>query len=407
MNSLELWKERFSLFATELQKYMRYIFNGHLLFVLVIGIGGLAYYYSEWVKTLDESFPAAIILALIIALPLTKSPVYSLLKEPDMFFLLPVEKKMDPYFRKAIRISFAFQGYILLMLLAAGMPLYAAVEKGTFNNFIVILLFILAAKYMNLIAKWNVDRFQEASARLADRCVRFCLNFVLLYFLFSNGHLAFAAVVLLILAMLSFYYKKAAADKLLKWEYVIEAENKRMHSFYRFANMFTDVPKLKEKISRRKWLDPILALVPYSQSNTYRFLYIRTFLRSGDYLGLFIRLTVIGAIVIVSLDTLIPQMIGAGLFVYMTGFQLIIIRKHHESLIWHDLYPVAKERKNKDVQFLLLSFLAVQIAVFALLSLLSNGFTAAVMVLITCLAVLALLNSYYKKVTKSDEDKWD
>ena len=407
MNSLELWKERFALFVTELQKYLRYIFNGHLLFVLIIGIGGLAYYYSEWVKTLDESFPAAIILALIIAFPLTKSPVYSLLKEPDMFFLLPVEKKMEPYFRKAIRTSFVFQGYILLMLLAAGMPLYAAVEKGAFSDFIIIFLFILAAKYLNLTAKWNVDRFQEPSARLTDRFVRLCLNFVLLYFLFSNGQLLFAAVVLLILAALTFYYKKAAAEKLLKWEYVIETENKRMHSFYRFANMFTDVPKLKERISRRKWLDPILSLVPYSHSNTYRFLFIRTFLRSGDYLGLFIRLTVIGAVVIVSLDTLIPQMIGAGLFVYMTGFQLIMIRKHHESLIWHDLYPVAKERKNKDVQFLLLVILGLQVAVFSLLSLLTNGFTAFMMVLLTCLAVLSLLNSYYKKVTKSDEDKWD
>ena len=43
----------------------------------------------------------------------------------------------------------------------------------------------------------------------------------------------------------------------LKWDLLIAQEEKRMASFYRLANLFTDVPKLKDTVKRRKWLDII------------------------------------------------------------------------------------------------------------------------------------------------------
>lgn len=38
-DSKVLWKERFSAYTTEVMRYLRYMFNDHLLFVLVIGLG--------------------------------------------------------------------------------------------------------------------------------------------------------------------------------------------------------------------------------------------------------------------------------------------------------------------------------------------------------------------------------
>ncbi len=66
----ELWKERVQAYITELQKYMKYMFNDHLLFVLIFGGGAALYYYSQWVKTLPTSFPAAIIMAILFAIVL-------------------------------------------------------------------------------------------------------------------------------------------------------------------------------------------------------------------------------------------------------------------------------------------------------------------------------------------------
>lgn len=407
MNSNELWSSRFSLYVQELQKYLRYIFNGHLLFVLLIGLGGLAYYYSEWVKTLDSSFPAAIILAVVLAIPLTNSSIYTLLKEPDMFFLLPIEKQLDGYFKKAIRLSFVFQSYILLMVLAASMPLYVAVEKGAFSDFIWLFLLLLVVKYSNLLIKWSVLKYQDPSAHLYDSLVRFCLNVALVYVLLSRANILFIAVVFLLLIGLTIYFQSANKNKLLQWETLISLESKRMLTFYRFANLFTDVPKLKEKVARRKYLDPLLSLIAYKQESTFMYLYTRTFIRSSDYLGLFIRLTVIGILVLCSLTTLIPQLIGAGLFVYITGFQLIIMRKQHDNLMWHDLYPITEEVKNKTIQRLLIRVLLLQMLIFAVVGVITNGISSLVAIIVVSLIIIAMLRSYYAKVVKASQDKWD
>ena len=407
MNSNELWRERFSLFLQELQKYLQYIFNGHLVFVLVIGLGGLAYYYSEWVKTLDASFPAAFLLAVIISLPLTSSPVYTLLKEPDMFFLLPVEKKLKLYFAKGLRISFIFQSYILLMFLAAAMPLYAAVENGKFSDFFWIFIVLAIAKYLNLKIRWSILYFQEKKVIIVDSIVRYCVNAVLIYVTLTSVSLVFTIVLLVILLGLTVYFQKATQDKLLKWEQLIALENKRMYSFYRFANMFTDVPHLKKKNKRRKWLDPLMSFITYGQKNTYHYLYVRTFLRSSDYFGLYLRLTVIGIVVLLSLSSLLPQLIGSGLFVYMTGFQLIMIRKQHDYMFWHDLYPMHTSKKNEAIQTLLRNVLLVQTTIFALVGLVTNGITSFMGIIVVCVLIMVVLKKYYAKMLRSMEEFWD
>ena len=407
MNSNELWKERFSLFMQEMQKYLRYIFNGHFVIVLVIGLGGLAYYYSEWVQTLNSSFPAALLIAAIIGIPLTNSSIYTFLKEPDMFFLLPVETKLNDYFKRSIRLSMLFQSYVLLMFVAVAMPLYVAVENGQLKDFFYLLAVLLIIKYLNIRIKWAMLHFQEESVRHVDTVIRYFLNFGVAFILFSKAPVLFVLVLLAIFVALFLYFEKATKHKLLKWELLIDLENKRTMTFYRFANMFTDVPKLKEKISRRKWLNPIMSLVSYRHENTFSYLYVRTFCRSSDYLGLFIRLTIIGIFVLLSLTSIIPQIIGAGLFVYVTGFQLIAIRRQHDNLIWHDLYPISESAKNEAVQKLLINVLVFQVLIFSVVALFTNSLLSFACVLLIGFAIIVLLRTYYTKVVRNLQDKWD
>ena len=86
-----LWKERFSRTSKELSRYLRYIFNGHLIIVLVFLLGSAAYYYQEWLKIIPNNFPSAVIMAVSIALLLTYSPIYTFMSEADRIFLIPLE----------------------------------------------------------------------------------------------------------------------------------------------------------------------------------------------------------------------------------------------------------------------------------------------------------------------------
>ena len=67
MNNLrEIWGARFVHYMTELQKYMKYVFTGHLAIVLVFTIGAGGYAYSEWLKEVPANFPAALLTAVLI-----------------------------------------------------------------------------------------------------------------------------------------------------------------------------------------------------------------------------------------------------------------------------------------------------------------------------------------------------
>src|SRR5690606_29804328 len=116
-------------------RYTKYIFNDHIKFVLIFAVGGGAFYYTQWLKTVDASFPATWIMAIILAIFMTISPIYTLLKKPDAVFLTPLETKLTSYFTKAFWLSFWFQAYVLLMVLVALMPLYAEVTGEGFRSF--------------------------------------------------------------------------------------------------------------------------------------------------------------------------------------------------------------------------------------------------------------------------------
>ena len=51
MNNMhDIWGQRFFHYVNELQKYMRYVFTGHLVIVFMFAIGAGGYAYSQWLN---------------------------------------------------------------------------------------------------------------------------------------------------------------------------------------------------------------------------------------------------------------------------------------------------------------------------------------------------------------------
>ena len=187
MNSQQFWKARFVEYVKEMQKYLRYIFNGHLVFVMVLALGGGAYYYSNWVKTLQSDFPVATIMAIILAILVTRSPIHTFLKEADIVFILPLETQLKSYFNRSILLSWMMQGYLLLFVLAALMPMYAKVTGANLKDFVGLFILLLIMKFFNLYISWYVLKYQEISTSRVDLFIRFFINGVLLYFVIDQA----------------------------------------------------------------------------------------------------------------------------------------------------------------------------------------------------------------------------
>ncbi|ACK94833.1 ABC transporter permease [Bacillus thuringiensis] len=365
MNSTALWKERFRHFLKEVRTYSKYVFNDHLKFIFVFIIGAGAYYYQQWLQTLTSSFPTALVMAVLIGLVLTAGSIQTLLKEADLVYLLPVEEKLKPYFTKAFLFTFMIQLYIIAIVAAALAPLYFQQMKQTGAGYIWIVLAFVIVKAWNLFVAWEKSFLTDQNIQRVDWFIRFILNGLFVYFLVERTSvLVIGGIVLLMVLYLAIMHQMVKG-KPLNWEYLISEEGKKMMLLYRIANMFVDVPALKERVSRRKWLDFILSII--GEKRTYLYLYTRTFLRSGNYFGLYVRLLALGGVILYFIPFLYGRFIVSFIFLYLIGYQLLTLWKHHRMKIWLDLYPVKVDEKKKDFLTLLNVILIIGSVIFTVI----------------------------------------
>jgi ABC-2 type transport system permease protein len=393
----KLWKDRSVHRLKEFGVYLRYILNGHLIVVMLFLLGTGAFYYQNWIRTLSPEFPAEIILAVLLGLIVTHSPVYTFLLEADQVFLIPLETRLKNYFLRSGLLSLVFQGYILLMVLALLMPIYAHVSGNGFQSFLIFFLILLAVKAWNIAVNWRIHYYVEPSVYIWDMFVRYFMNVLFVYFLFNHAHVLFLLVFALIML---FYYRSFSVrtkQKGLKWDMLIAQEEKRMASFYRLANLFTDVPKLKDTVKRRKWLDVVLQSISFSQDKTYHYLFARTFLRSSDYLGLFIRLTAIGGFALYFISFGIGQIILSLLFIYLTGFQLLPLWNHHQNKLWIAIYPVSLKHKSTAFHSILRIILFTQSFIFTLIILIKGEWLFSFLVFLAGLLFSFLFVNFYSQ----------
>ncbi|AKR08151.1 MULTISPECIES: ABC transporter permease EcsB [Bacillus cereus group] len=365
MNSAALWKERFRHFLNEVRTYSKYVFNDHLKFIFVFIIGAGAYYYQQWLQTLTSSFPTALVMAVLIGLVLTAGSIQTLLKEADLVYLLPVEEKLKPYFTKAFLFTFMIQLYIIAIVAAALAPLYFQQMKQTGAGYIWIVLAFVIVKAWNLFVAWEKSFLTDQNIQRADWFIRFILNGLFVYFLVERTSVLFIGGIVLLMVLYLAIMHQMVKGKPLNWEYLISEEGKKMMLLYRIANMFVDVPALKERVSRRKWLDFILSII--GEKRTYLYLYTRTFLRSGNYFGLYVRLLALGGVILYFIPFLYGRFIVSFIFLYLIGYQLLTLWKHHRMKIWLDLYPVKVDEKKKDFLTLLNAILIIGSVIFTVI----------------------------------------
>lgn len=373
-----LWPERLHSFMKEIRRYFKYMLNDHLKFVLIFGGGAAIYYYSQWIRSIGPDFPGAAIAAVILAGLLSVSPVITLLKEADAVFLSPLEKRLSGYFQKGARLSFMMQSYLLLIALAALMPMLNQTSGADFRSFFIIFACLLLLKIWNLRMHWNSLKSGKQVSLFLDFAIRSLLNGFFLFFLIKQSSVMMILAVALFIVAYTLYSESSGKEKPLKWERLIEKESGRMQLFYRTANMFTDVPHLKSRVGRRKWLDPIFRSIPYGQHHVYLHLFSRTLLRTKEFSGLIIRLTLIPAILLLFVDNPYISVALTLAFLYLTGFQLLPAYRRNDLKVWVQLYPVSHHDKKKAFLKLLFFIMAGQAILFVIIQAVNGNFLNAV-----------------------------
>lgn len=401
----EIWKKRVNHHINETRAYLKYMLNDHLLFVFIFLAAGGALTYSKWLETISPDFPVIIIMTITFSFIVISSNVRTLLKEADMMFLLPMEYKLNNYFKKAFSYSMITQSFVIIVAIILFAPLYVKVTSANGSVLLYSLILLLLVKYWNLRISWKMGFFTEASAKWSDLFVRFALNASAIFFIFSEQYF-FVLIVFLLMTAYDVYFSKLVKSKGIKWDQLIKKEEEKKQSFYKIANLFTDVPKLKKAAKRRKYLDWILQQVKYHQKSVYEYLYVRGFLRSGDYFGIVIRLTLIGSVILTFVNNqLVGNVIVVIVFTFLTGIQIMSLYKHFELLELPNLYPTAEKYKLNSFLKIIFRILLAQVIIFAIVTLLLSTIAIFIVTLsanaiFVSLFVLVYMRSRLKKSEK-------
>lgn len=132
-------------------RYMKYVLNDHFVLMMTFLLGGIGFYYSNWLKTLSPGYSLGGLLVLVIwIVSLHMGRFVSLAQPADQIFLLPKEKQMRSYLSAAFSYSCIFPFVVILLILAFTMPLVVVSTGNSFATFFFYLLSLWGLKISHL-----------------------------------------------------------------------------------------------------------------------------------------------------------------------------------------------------------------------------------------------------------------
>lgn len=294
-----LFQKRRRDFLERCSKYLRYVLNDHFVLVLMVFLGFLSLQYRQLLIAFPKnSWPITLIVLAVSFLILCSGRMATYLEEADQIFLLTREKEVLEEFEAASRRSYLLWSGLQVLVQLLLLPIYLKLGLATW----MVVLYILVL----LIAKYFLVKRQQSS-----------------------------------------YQRQGVLD----WSKAIRDEQKRKQTILRFFALFTTVKGISTSVKPRKYLDGILGLVTSHQM--WFNLYLRAFLRAGDYLGLTLRLVFLALLSLIAIEEAWLSLGLVLVFHYLLLFQLLGLYKHYDYQYLIQLYPLDIKAKVKDFQHLL------------------------------------------------------
>ena len=391
----DLWHTRQQKHLLQQSKYLRYVFNDHLMIAVIFLFGALAYWYSQQLRSISHIlWWAPLLTALLLLLGLSVGHLATLLKPADQIFLLPAESKMRRYLIHARRYSLLLPLFVLVALGGILTPFVLRATALTITEWLLTILGLLILKDVHLwLQLLRLFDFPVRQQRQLNSLFWGIATAGLLLSVYGWGWL-FSILSLGLAILLAAQAKKLLQPQRLMWREAVARENRRQTVIDRFYNLFVDVPGISSSVHRRKWLDPLVQLLAGKSENTYRFLFSRAFVRGSEYSNIWLRFCLVGVILIAVIKQPVILLIIVLLFLFLTGYQLLPLYYHFDHNALTTLLPVTSQAKQAAfikvmTRVLLIEWLIDSLAI--MLSLLGQWWS-----FIIILAALALIMIFLK-----------
>ncbi len=363
MDLKQIWEKRENRRMKKMVKYFQYIFNDHFVLFLFILFGGLIYSYAQFIKTIDvqQEWPL-LLTALLLTLAVFFGQISTLLMPADKVFLTPLEEKMDGLLNRLRWRSMLLPSLFLIAVSLLVVPLLVAYDIMLFAQFWQLSLVLILLKAGEMLSQQAMMKEWGRSWKFQRALIHaFIFLAVFLIFIYVSPWLAVIFSGLYFLSWI-FYYRSSFRSKRWNWEYMIELEQSRLKRQLNIINLFTDVPEIQSQAKRRKILDPLIDAFPKSQHHPALFLMVRSFFRHAEYFNLYLRLSLLGVILICLSPYLWLRLILGLIFIYLIGFQLIPLTFLYRKSQLRAVFPVPDDMHQQAIStFLTYVLLAVSL----------------------------------------------
>lgn len=398
---ISLWKKRLKEHQSNQLKYLRLVFNDQFVIALIFLIGSIGFWYSNFLKTVQSNqWWGKPVLVILLLLMTTIGQLATLLQKADGVFLLPKEKQLRDYLLKARAYSLILP-IISICLAAFILSPFATIVAGISTiDFVLLALSVVIFKVVLLdIDFYSLYQGYE-QMKLISKVAIFIIYLIAIY---SKPIIALICAILIVIFD-RINFSKLISNRNFLWTAAIKKEDTRSFNIKRFYNLFTDVPGMSAKVKRRKYLDFIPNLFKADHKHTYLFIFVRGFIRNNEYIGLFVRLTILQLLILFFARNVYLAAIILMLFIYLVGFQLKPFYKQYSANIMQKIYPVDTKNKISDFKTVVLTILLVQwilcvIPVLYNFGLSLNSFIILILGLAVIILFLLSLPNQLKKLT--------
>lgn len=329
----EIFKKRRNLWYQQNIKYLRYVFNDHFVLFLMILLGALVVQYVNFLQVHHLNLWGKIILVVFVSLlSQVLGRLATFIEAPDKVFLLTKELEVRAYLIKCLIRS------LILPVIVSGLLVLIAAPLLKFNPIFLILWFLVLVGIKAGLLAYQIWRFQNSG--------------------------------------------------LLDWSGLIDLEEARKTGTLRLFSLFTNVKGLKSHSHRRKYLDFLLT----KTKRTYEYLFTRSFLRSGDYLGLTIRLLILSILSMIFVKNGIVAIVMVVVFNYLLIFQLLSLQTAFDYQLLTRIYPLKKAAKTAGLRMIIFRVMMFVTIVELVLSLI---FVRPFFLTLVILLVNFLLTKFY------------
>lgn len=341
-----IWSRRSLAFREETLPYFRYMGQSGFPAFLSLIIISSAIGYISLIRHLPADFPIAATGVLSLTPVLCWSPLRTWLEAGDTVFMMPREAEMGGYLRRSFRYTSIGCMLLAAVVLLLYLPIYnqgPAISGG----------WILAAAAAvlnagNVWGAWRERQMTWSGMRRLMRLLRWAATALGLA-VWLNFAVWQAAAFTLLIGLLFILMHRLPGRHLLPWERLIEEEARTRTRYYAFFGLFIDVPTLPSRVAKRPYLTWLLRVVPYSNRNTFVYLYTASLLRT-EIGGIVIRLSLLGCLIIYWLADAVSlsgwgSVLVFGVFMGLLAVQLGGLRHVHRYSVWKHVYPLPDKQR--------------------------------------------------------------